>query len=88
MHPEQWQQPHQRQPYYPPQSPAYPPAQRPRKRVMKSVEKRRGLGGLAHSTHLMLTLFTCGAWLFVWIPWWIIRVIIPKRKVTKHYYYE
>jgi len=55
---------------------------------MKSVEKRRGLGGLAHSTHLMLTLFTCGAWLFVWIPWWIIRVIIPKRKVTKHYYYE
>lgn len=82
MHPEQWQQP---QSYYP-QSPVPSPAQRPQKRVMTSVEKRRGLGGLAHTTHLMLTLFTCGAWLFVWIPWWIIRVIIPKRKVTKHYY--
>ncbi|WP_158070361.1 hypothetical protein [Nocardiopsis sp. CNR-923] len=50
------------------------------------MERRRGLGGLANSTHLLLTLCTCGLWLFVWIPWWLFRVIVPRRKVTKHYY--
>jgi hypothetical protein len=55
-------------------------------RVRKSVEKQRGLGGCANSTHLILTACTCGLWLFVWIPWWIIRVLIPRRRTTKHYY--
>ena len=53
---------------------------------MDSDDCRRGLGGLANSTHLVLTVLTCGVWLFVWIPWWIFRVIVPKRRVTKTYY--
>lgn len=84
---QQWQQqgyPQPQQPYYPPQQPV--PYQQPQRRVVKSVERRRGLGGMATSVHLMLTVFTCGMWLMVWIPWWMIRVIIPRRKVTKHYY--
>ncbi|MFE6304200.1 hypothetical protein [Nocardiopsis sp. NPDC057823] len=47
-------------------------------RYTKSVEKRRGLGGLANSTHLLLTLLTCGMWLF--------RMIVPRKKTTKTYY--
>lgn len=55
-------------------------------RYSKSVEKRRGLGGLANSTHLLLTIFTCGLWLFVWVPWWLFRVVVPRKRVTRHYY--
>ncbi|MFE3461356.1 hypothetical protein ACFXKD_27745 [Nocardiopsis aegyptia] len=54
--------------------------------MAKSVEKRRGLGGLANSTHLLLTLLTCGMWLVIWIPWWLFRAIVPRRKVTRTYY--
>lgn len=93
MHPhdphQPWQQGYQQpqQPsHYPPPPQPVPYQQQPRRRVVKSVEKQRGLGGMANTTHFMLTLFTCGLWLMVWIPWWIIRVIIPRRKVTKHYY--
>ena len=75
------QQPQYPQPYYPPpQAPPPPP------RVVKSVEKQRGLGGCSNSVHLILSICTCGLWLFVWIPWWIIRVLIPRRKTTRHYY--
>ena len=55
-------------------------------RYSRSVERRRGLGGMANSVHLLLTLLTCGLWLFVWIPWWIVRMIVPRRRVTKTYY--
>lgn len=55
-------------------------------RYAETVERRRGLGGLANSTHLLLTLLTCGMWLFVWIPWWLFRVIVPRKKTTKTYY--
>lgn len=60
--------------------------QPPHPRMAKSVEKRRGLGGMANSTHLLLTLLTCGMWLFIWIPWWLFRMIVPRRKVTRTYY--
>ncbi|MFL1444042.1 hypothetical protein [Nocardiopsis protaetiae] len=52
----------------------------------KSVERRRGLGGWANSTHLLLTLLTCGAWLFVWVPWWVFRVIVPRKRTVRTYY--
>ena len=78
------QQPHHQQPYYPPPQQLPPPPPMPR--YSKSVEKRRGLGGLANSTHFLLTIFTCGLWLMIWIPWWIFRVIVPRKRVTKTYY--
>ncbi|WP_435109405.1 hypothetical protein [Nocardiopsis synnemataformans] len=55
-------------------------------RYSKSVERKHGLGGMANSVHLILTLLTCGLWLFVWVPWWIVRMVIPRRRVTKTYY--
>lgn len=55
-------------------------------RYAKTVERRRGLGGLANSTHLILTLLTCGMWLFIWVPWWLFRMIVPRKKTTKTYY--
>ncbi|WP_033300694.1 hypothetical protein, partial [Nocardiopsis gilva] len=60
--------------------------QQPQPRMVKRVEKRRGLGGLANSTHLLLTVLTCGFWLLVWIPWWIVRMVIPRKRVTREYY--
>ncbi|MFC7330806.1 MULTISPECIES: hypothetical protein [Nocardiopsidaceae] len=81
----QWQhgqQPyHHQPPYYPPQ----PPAQL-HPRVVKSVHRQRGLGGCSHTVHLTLTVLTCGAWGLVWFCWWLFRVVIPRRKVTKQYY--
>ncbi|GAB3209782.1 hypothetical protein GCM10027294_25560 [Marinactinospora endophytica] len=65
--------------------PPYPPAHY-QPRVRKSVEKQRGLGGCSHTVHLALTICTCGVWGIVWFVWWLIRIAIPKRKVTKHYY--
>lgn len=55
-------------------------------RYAKTVERRRGLGGLANSTHLILTLLTCGMWLFIWVPWWLFRVIVPRKKTVRTYY--
>lgn len=69
-------------PYGP--GPHYPQHQPPRR--VKHVEKRRGLGASGNSIHLILTFLTCGLWLFVWIPWWFFRVIVPRRRVTRSYY--
>jgi len=33
----------------------------------------------AHLTHFILTLFTCGAWLVVWIPIVLMGVFRPYR---------
>ena len=55
-------------------------------RVTKSVHKERGLGGCQHSTHLILTVCTCGVWGIVWFTWWVIRMIVPKRHTTRHYH--
>lgn len=74
-----FQQPHG-QPYMPP-----PPPQMPRK--VTAVHKERGLSAMSHMTHLMLTIFTCGIWgAFVWLPWWIFRMIFRKKRKTTYYY--
>jgi hypothetical protein len=66
----------QRPPQHPPPQPSRP---------YKSVERTRGLGGCANSTHLTLTICTCGLWGVVWFVWWVFRVVIPRKRVTKHY---
>lgn len=81
---EQWQQPHYQQPYAP--VPYQQPPAQERPRVVKSVQRERGLGGCSHTVHLTLTVCTCGAWGVVWFVWWMIRVVIPRKRVTKHYY--
>lgn len=73
-------------PYGPgPHYPQYQPHPGHPRRV-KHIEKRRGLGAGGNSVHLVLTVLTCGLWLFVWIPWWIFRVIVPRRRVARSYY--
>ncbi|MER7063903.1 hypothetical protein [Streptomyces albidoflavus] len=38
-------------------------------------------------THLLLTVFTCGLWgIFVWLPWWMFRMIVRKKTKTTYYY--
>jgi len=74
------QGPHYQQPYYPPPQAPPPP------RVVKSVEKQRGLGGCSHGVHLTLTICTCGVWGAVWFCWWVFRVLVPRRHTTRHYY--
>jgi hypothetical protein len=54
--------------------------------VVKSVQKQRGLSGLTHTTHLLLTVCTCGMWLFVWVGHEIFRLLVARKKVTKHHY--
>lgn len=77
QNPEQnWVQPHYQQYYQQPMNP-YP---------HRSVEEQRGLGGLANTTHLLLTLFTCSLWAFIWIPWAVWRELVPRKKTTRHYY--
>ncbi|MBV2364275.1 hypothetical protein [Streptomonospora nanhaiensis] len=74
-------------PYQPPQPVQYrQPAPVPQRRVVRSVETQRGLGALGNSVHLLLTVLTCGLWLFVWAAWWIVRMVIPRRRVTRSYY--
>lgn len=51
-----------------------------------SVTKKRGLGAGQHSIHLILTVVSCGGWLFIWIPWWIIRMVIRRKETTRHYH--
>jgi hypothetical protein len=53
-------------------------------RRVVAVEKRRGLGGIANSVHLVLTLCTGGLWLLVWVPWWIAREIMPRKRRTTY----
>ncbi|GII32573.1 hypothetical protein [Planotetraspora mira] len=77
----------QQQPYgHPYQQPQYgnvPPQPVPR----KVVEKQRGLSAGSHTFHLLATIFTCGVWgLFVWLPWWLFRVIVRRKKVTRYHY--
>lgn len=74
-YPQQYQQPYYQAP------PPPPPPQR-----VRHVETQRGLGGLSNTVHLVLTVFTCGAWLFVWIPWWIFRMVVPRKTVHRYYY--
>ncbi|MCG5220281.1 hypothetical protein [Streptosporangium sp. KLBMP 9127] len=73
---------------YDPNQPPYPGqpyGQMPKK--VTAVSKRRGLGGLSHTAHLMLTIFTCGMWgIFVWLPWWLFRMVKPKKTKTTYRY--
>jgi hypothetical protein len=48
------------------------------------VTKKRGLSGISHGTHLLLTVCTCGLWAMVWFAWWLFRVIVPKRQKTTY----
>ncbi|GAA3720978.1 hypothetical protein GCM10022224_103500 [Nonomuraea antimicrobica] len=65
--------------------PPYGPPPHPRK--VTAVSKQRGLSGMSHATHLMLTIFTCGMWgLLVWLPWWMFRMIFRRKKRTTYYY--
>lgn len=85
---------HPQQPYGPqhsgPQQPygygyQQQPPQMPRK--VTAVSKQRGLSGMSHMTHLLLTIFTCGMWgVFVWLPWWIFRMIFRKKTKTTYRY--
>jgi hypothetical protein len=64
---------------------SYGPQYQPQPR--KSVSKHRGLSARSHSFHLLLTFLTCGIWgLLVWFPLWVFRLIVRRRKVTRHYY--
>lgn len=66
----------------PPPPYGQPPYQ-PRK--MKAVTKQRGLGAKGHSGHLIATIFTCGLWLPFWGLWWVFRMIVRRKQVTKYY---
>jgi hypothetical protein len=79
------QQPYQYNPYAYHSNTPYQP-QMPPQRVVKSVQKQRGLSGLTHTTHLLLTVCTCGMWLFVWVGHEIFRLLVARKKVTKHHY--
>jgi hypothetical protein len=48
------------------------------------VTKKRGLSGMSHGTHLLLTVCTCGLWAMVWFSWWLFRVLVPKRHKTTY----
>jgi hypothetical protein len=61
--------------------PSPPPTGQPR----KAVTKKRGLSDGFHGFHLIMTICTCGAWGIVWICWWLFRLIVPKRNVTRYY---
>jgi hypothetical protein len=39
-----------------------------------------------HGLHLLLSLFTCGAWLPVWAIVFIYNKVVPERHVTRGYY--
>lgn len=70
---------------YPPPDPRQPYGPPPRK--VKAVHKQRGLSGMSHMTHLVLTVCTCGVWgLFVWLPWWMFRMVFRKKRKTTYYY--
>lgn len=58
------------------------PSGEPRK--VKAVTRQRGLSDGFHGFHLIMTICTCGAWGFVWVCWWLFRMIVPKRKVTRY----
>lgn len=62
-----------------PQS-AQPMAPQPRKTVTK--ERRQ----TSHTFHLLLTIFTGGAWgIFVWLPLTLWHKMGPRKKVVTHY---
>jgi hypothetical protein len=76
------QQPYGQQPY-PPQQPYGQVQPQP----YKSVSKERGLSAKSHTFHLIATICTCGVWgLFVWLPLWVFRMIVRRKKTTRHYY--
>lgn len=50
----------------------------------KAVTKHRGLSAGAHGRHLMLTVCTCGLWLPVWGCWWMYRMFVRRRQVTRY----
>lgn len=61
------------------------PPRMPRK--VTAVSKRRGLSGMSHATHLLLTICTCGIWgLCVWLPWWLFRMFFRKKTKTVYRY--
>lgn len=62
--------------------PQYGQPYQPPRRV-KAVTKRRGLSGGSHTFHLLMTIFTCGAWgIFVWFPLWLLRMIVRRKEKT------
>lgn len=74
-----WQQPQDRSPYEPPvrqrsDMPTYTVAPQPQPVVVNVVQNAYGgrpvvvRGRVNHKLHALLTIFTGGAWLFVWIP--------------------
>jgi hypothetical protein len=71
---------------YPPPDPRQPYGSPPPRKV-KAVSKQRGLSGMSHATHLVLTVCTCGVWgLLVWLPWWLFRMVFRKKRKTTYYY--
>lgn len=65
---------------YPPQpGPYYPP------QPYKGVQKKRGLSMAGHSGHAIVSVLTCGLWLPVWFCWWMFRLVVRRRRVTKYY---
>lgn len=50
----------------------------------KAVTKKRGLSAGAHGRHLLLTVCTCGLWLPVWGAWWMYRMIVRRKQVTRY----
>lgn len=68
-------QPYGQQPYYSPPQPVTPSHDR------RKVVTRSGAGAIAHSTHAMLTLFTCGLWSPIWFLHWLFA---RKKTVTRY----
>ena len=50
----------------------------------KSVTKKRGLSAGAHGRHMMLTICTCGLWLPFYGCWWLYRLFVRRREVTRY----
>ncbi|MBP2340741.1 hypothetical protein JOF41_006919 [Saccharothrix coeruleofusca] len=63
----------QQPPYPPPYPPQGYPAAPPQQFVQVNVNGLRGRIQTNHTFHLIMTLVTCGLWLFVWIPMTIIN---------------
>lgn len=49
-----------------------------------TVQVHKGVSGTEHMVHALLTLFTCG----LWIPVWVIRAIVggQSRTVNQQHY--
>ena len=83
----QWQQPAPPWQAGPPMPPPYAqvqPPPRPAPRPRKAVTKTRGLSGGSHTFHLLMTVFTCGLWAFVWAGTWLFRMIVRRKSVTRY----